>query len=77
MDLHQNVNHCLIIKIRQRRERIVSYKTGYMKGSPDLYTYFGFYVEFLSPTGKGVVFPSQKQAIERLIYQEVISAHIR
>ncbi len=63
-------------------KRIVSYKAGYKKGSPDLHIsepnhkYFGLYVEFKSPTGKGVISPSQKQATDKLIlrgYQCIIS----
>ena len=50
----------------------MSYKAGYNKGSPDLNImemnakYNGFFLEFKSPTCKGVLSPSQKQNLERL-----------
>ena len=53
-------------------KRITSYKGGYMKGSPDLHImemnskYNGFFLEFKSPTCKGVLSPSQKLNLERL-----------
>ena len=53
-------------------KRIVSYKAGYMKGCPDLHImevnskYNRFFVEFKSPTCRGVLSPSQKQNLERL-----------
>ena len=53
-------------------KRIMSYKAGYNKGSPDLNIievnskYNGFFVEFKSPTCKGVLSPHQKQNLERL-----------
>jgi prophage antirepressor-like protein len=53
-------------------KRIVSYKAGYMKGVPDLHImevnsqFNGFFLEFKSPTCKGVLSPHQKQNLERL-----------
>ncbi len=54
-------------------KRITSYKSGYSKGVPDLHImemnskYNGFFIEFKSPTLKGVLSPSQKQNnLERL-----------
>ena len=53
-------------------KRIISYKAGYMKGSPDLNImevnskYNGFFKEFKSPTLKGVLSPAQKENLERL-----------
>ena len=53
-------------------KRIVSYKAGYMKGVPDLHImevnsqFNGFFIEFKSPTLKGVLSPSQKQNLKRL-----------
>ena len=41
-------------------KRIISYKAGYTKGSPD------FFLEFKSPTCKGVLSPHQKQILDRL-----------
>ncbi len=57
-------------------KRITSYKAGYMKGGPDLHImemnskYNGFFIEFKSPTLKGVLSPSQKQNLERLTLRE-------
>ncbi len=51
--------------------RIMSYKAGYMNGSPALHImemnsqYNGFFIEFKSPTLKGIVSPHQKQKLER------------
>ena len=53
-------------------KRIISYKAGYMQGIPDFNImevnakYNGFFIEFKSPTLKGVLSPSQKQNLERL-----------
>ena len=85
MDLHQKVvtyirkyypdvmiNASLGENQDTSEKRIISYKAGYMKGSPDLNImevnskYNGFFIEFKSPTLKGVLSPSQKQNLERL-----------
>ena len=53
-------------------KRIMSYKAGYNKGSPDLNImemnskYNGFFIEFKSPTTKGILSPHQKLNLERL-----------
>ena len=53
-------------------KRITSYKAGYLKGIPDLNImemnskYNGFFIEFKSPTLKGVLSPQQKENLERL-----------
>ena len=53
-------------------KRITSYKAGYMKGSPDLNIievnskYNGFFIEFKSPTLRGILSPAQKENLERL-----------
>ena len=53
-------------------KRITSYKAGYTRGIPDLNImevnskYNGFFLEFKSPTLKGVLSPSQKLNLERL-----------
>ena len=53
-------------------KRITSYKAGYLKGIPDLNImemnskYNGFFIEFKTPTLKGVLSPNQKQNLERL-----------
>ena len=53
-------------------KRITSYRAGYMKGVPDLHImevnskYNGFFLEFKSPTCKGVLSPAQKENLERL-----------
>jgi hypothetical protein len=57
-------------------KRITSYKAGYMKGRPDLHImemnskFNGFFIEFKSPTLKGVLSPSRKQNLERLTLRE-------
>ena len=85
MDLHQKVvtyirkyypdvmiNASLGENQDTSEKRIISYKAGYMKGSPDLNImevnskYNGFFIEFKSPTLKGALSPSQKQNLERL-----------
>jgi hypothetical protein len=85
MDLHQKVvayirkyypdvmiNASLGENQDTSEKRIISYKAGYNKGSPDLNImemnskYNGFFIEFKSPTLKGVLSPSQKQNLERL-----------
>ena len=85
MDLHQKVvayirkyypdaliNASLGENQDTSEKRIISYKAGYMKGSPDLNImevnskYNGFFLEFKSPTCKGVLSPQQKQNLERL-----------
>ncbi len=51
--------------------RITSYKAGYLRGIPDLNImevnakYNGFFIEFKSPTLKGVLSPQQKANLER------------
>jgi prophage antirepressor-like protein len=86
MDLHQKVvayirkyypdaliNASLGENQDTSEKRIVSYKAGYTKGSPDLHIaepnhkYIGLYLEFKTPNGKGIVSPSQKQILDRLI----------
>ena len=53
-------------------KRITSYKAGYLNGIPDLNImemnskYNGVFIEFKSPTCRGVLSPSQKQNLERL-----------
>jgi hypothetical protein len=53
-------------------KRITSFKAGYLRGIPDLHLmevnskYNGFFIEFKSPTLKGVLSPSQKLNLERL-----------
>ena len=95
MDLHQNVvayirkyypDAYMNVSLGENQDtlekRIVSYKAGYKKGSPDLnisepnHKYAGLFIEFKSPTGKGIVSPSQKEAIDKLIlrgYRCIIS----
>ena len=60
-------------------KRIISYKSGYLKGIPDLHIngffidgFFinGFFIEFKSPTLKGVLSPHQKPNLERLALSE-------
>ena len=59
-------------------KRIISYKAGYLKGIPYLNImemnskYNGFFIEFKSPTLKGVLSASQKQNLERLTLREYI-----
>ena len=86
MDLHQKVvsyirkyypdaliNASLGENQDTSEKRIVSYKAGYTKGSPDLniaepnHKYIGLYIEFKTPNGKKIVSPSQKQILDRLI----------
>ena len=85
MDLHQKVvayirkyypdamiNASLGENQDTSEKRIISYKSGYLKGIPDLHImemnskFNGFFIEFKSPTLKGVLSPSQKQNLERL-----------
>jgi hypothetical protein len=53
-------------------KRITSYKAGYLRGIPDLNImevnakYNGFFIEFKSPTLKGILSPAQKENLERL-----------
>ena len=60
------------MKIRIHQKKIVSYKAGYLRGIPDLNImevnskYNGFFIEFKSPTLKGILLPHQKQNLERL-----------
>ena len=53
-------------------KRITSYKAGYLKGIPDLNImevnskYNGCFIEFKSPTLRGILSPAQKENLERL-----------
>ena len=85
MDLHQKVvayirkyypvlmiNASLGENQDTSEKRIISYKAGYMKGSPDLNIievnskYNGFCIEFKSPTLKGILSLAKKENVERL-----------
>jgi len=52
-------------------KRINSYKKGYMKGQPDLIInnyhkkYYGFCIEFKTPTGKGILSANQENLLDR------------